>query len=247
MNTHYARFLIFFSTILSIVAKTTAQTEIQYPSLDGLLITADYYDHQDPKGLIVLFHQANSSRGEYREIAPKLNALGYACMAVDQRSGDSMNQIENKTNRRAKAQNININYIDAYQDLEASVAYARNTYSPKQLIIWGSSYSSALVLKLAGDKPSIADAVLAFSPGEYFGRREYIRSSAHQITIPVFITSSSTEEKQWESIYEVIPSKTKTSFLPKTTGNHGSRALFEKYRDSGSYWSAVIDFLNKHN
>ena len=36
---------------------------------------------------IVMFHQAGWSRGEYREIAPKLVAKGYRVLAVDQRAG----------------------------------------------------------------------------------------------------------------------------------------------------------------
>jgi len=41
----------------------------------------------------------------------------------------------------------------------------------------------------------------------------------------------------------VIPSRKKQFFLPETKGNHGSRALWEKFSDNGSYWNAVKDFL----
>ena len=45
--------------------------------------------------VLVLFHQAGWSRGEYREIAPKLNELGYICLAIDQRSGKGVNGVAN--------------------------------------------------------------------------------------------------------------------------------------------------------
>ncbi len=68
----------------------TDNTTIHLKSADGLLITADSYLPHDTNTapLIVLFHQAGSSRGEYSEIAPRLNELGFNCIAVDQRSGE---------------------------------------------------------------------------------------------------------------------------------------------------------------
>jgi len=51
--------------------------QIEIDSLDGLKITADLYMKSSDKAqpFIVLCHQAGWSRGEYREIAPKLNAI----------------------------------------------------------------------------------------------------------------------------------------------------------------------------
>jgi len=65
---------------------------ITFPSHEGVTITADLYITNEDKNIpfIVLFHQAGFSRGEYREIAPKLNKLGFNCMAIDQRSGDGV-------------------------------------------------------------------------------------------------------------------------------------------------------------
>ena len=45
-------------------------------SLDSLEITADLYKIENNKApYIILFHQANFSRGSYLDIAPKLNKL----------------------------------------------------------------------------------------------------------------------------------------------------------------------------
>ena len=59
--------------------------EITFEAEDDLTITADLY-RSDPRletPFIVLFHQAGFSRGAYREIAPRLNALGFNAMAQD--------------------------------------------------------------------------------------------------------------------------------------------------------------------
>jgi alpha-beta hydrolase superfamily lysophospholipase len=224
-----------------------------FPSRDGLQITADIYmKHDDKKTpFIVLFHQAKWSRGEYREIAPRLNELGFNCMAVDLRSGGEVNGVTNKTAMSAKAKGKGTTYIEALPDIEVALKYARKFYSEGKLIAWGSSYSAALVLKVAGDSPGTVDGVIAFSPGEYFARLgkspTWIAESAATIRQPVFIASAKGEQKAWSSLFKAIPSKNKASYIPeKTEGNHGSRALWKQFRDSTGYWQALESFLKKN-
>jgi len=223
---------------------------ISFSSKDGLQVTADLYlAHPTAAPFIVLFHQARASRGEYRMIAPELNAFGFNAMAVDQRIGGSFNAIANETAKRFGADGMSEAYADALPDMEAAINYARKNYAKGKLIIWGSSYSAALVLKIAGENPKLSDGVLAFSPGEYFGNSgkgpRYISESATKIGVPVFITSSHREKDAWFSIYESIPGERKTYFLPPSDGAHGSSALFEYYDASKDYWKAVKDFLKQ--
>jgi len=224
---------------------------IRFPSSDELEITADLYlvskDKQTP--FIVLFHQAGWSRGEYLAIAPRLNKLGYNCMAVDARSGGEINDVENETAARADEQELGTNYVDALPDLIASLEYARKEHATGKLIAWGSSYSSALVLKVAGDKPKLVDGVLSFAPGEYFERfgqsKDWVQKSAKHIKVPVFITSAKKEQPNWQPIFDAIPKGNRHFYLPETKGNHGSRALWKKFKDSAGYWTAVESFLSK--
>ncbi|MCU4174167.1 alpha/beta hydrolase [Carboxylicivirga sp. N1Y90] len=236
-----------FLVVFSLSFNATSQT-IQFSSKDGLKVTADLYlTSNDDAPFIILFHQAGWSRGEYLEIAPRLNELGYNCMAVDQRSGKTVNEVENETAKRAAEKSLAQDYPDALPDMYAAIAYVKENYKYKKLILWGSSYSSALVLKIAGDKPGIADATLSFAPGEYFTRYgksdDWITQSAKNIKAPVFITSAKDEHAYWKGIFEVIPSENKQSFLPETKGNHGSRALWKQFDDSVDYWKAVEAFL----
>lgn len=234
---------ILTTVIVFLTVSLYAQKTIDFPSKDGLMMTADVYEAKESSQFIILFHQAGWSRGEYLEIAPKLTALGYHCMAVDQRSGAAINERLNHTAREAGKSGKKTKYIDAYQDVEAAIAYVKKTYNPEKIIIWGSSYSSALVLKYAGDHPDAVHGVLSFSPGEYFGKKNFITASAANIKVPVFITSAKNEKKSWSGIYDAIPSDKKQFFLPETKGNHGSRALWETFSDHESYWKAVKGFL----
>ena len=234
--------------LLLISFSINAQEKINFKASDGLTITADLYMVNPVKApFIILFHQAGWSRGEYLEIAPKLNRLGYNCLAIDQRSGGKVNEVINETYQLAISRGLNTNYVSALVDMNSAIDYVKKTYvSANKTIIWGSSYSSALSLKIAGERNDI-DAVLAFAPGEYFeGLGEsatYISQSAKNIKIPVFITSSKSEKVNWWSIYEKISIENKWYFLPKTKGQHGSRALWEKFSEHKNYWNAVHHFL----
>lgn len=237
--------MLFF---LLFTLSTTPET-ISFKSADSLQISADLYiTHPKTAPFIVLFHQAGFSRGEYREIAPELNKLGFNCMAIDQRSGHDVNGIDNLTAKRAREKKLGTSYLDALPDMLAAVSYAKKHFAEGKLIIWGSSYSAALVLYLAGQDTQLADAVLSFSPGEYFedtGKpSDFIQSSASHITIPTFITSASGEKEYWLAIFESITAK-KQSFIPSGKGIHGSRALWESTPEHVEYWEAVKKFLTQ--
>ena len=218
---------------------------VTFPTTDDLTMTADLYWTGDGNApFILLFHQADYSRGEYLEIAPKLNALGYNCLAIDQRSGGVANGVKNETYQAAKAAGLQTGYTQAYPDLESALDYVIQTYMPSQLIVWGSSYSSSLALILASEHPDEISAVLAFSPGEYFkldGKQ--VADYAANITRPAFITSAKSEEKSWRGIADQIKSSGSVFFVPEGNGRHGSSALFEKTPNNAEYWTAVESFL----
>lgn len=219
--------------------------EITFPSLDGLKISAFLYSDQNrSKPFILLFHQANYSKGEYLEIAPKLTAMGFNVMTVDLRNGDNINGIMNETSDRAFEKDLDISYLATIPDIKASITYAREKLASGKLLLWGSSYSASLVLVVA-DQSSEVDAVLSFSPGEYLRKREkgFVRKHVKHLKIPVFITSAKDEKENWEPIYQAIPSKQKYYFIPKSEGKHGSKALWENNPDHQEYWDAVKQFL----
>ncbi|MDP4679533.1 MAG: alpha/beta hydrolase [Cyclobacteriaceae bacterium] len=241
----------FFILIFSVISNAAHSEDlIKINSGDGVEISADLYKvHPDSVPFIILFHQAGWSRGEYLETAPKLNVLGYNCLAVDLRSGKHVNGIDNKTVVSANRALKETNYIDAYQDIEATVLHVKEFLTKGKIIIIGSSFSSSLVLKYAGEYPENVDGVIAFSPGEYFGSsgkpNDFIQSSAKNIRCPSFITSARSEKKSWLSIYKSIEMDTKSYYLPETSGNHGSKALWQKFTDHKDYWNAMTEFLLK--
>ena len=219
---------------------TSFTKTVSFPSIDSLLITADHYHAKNDAPVIVLCHQAGYSRGEYNEIATTLKGLGFNCLAIDQRSGNAVNGVANETAQRAKAAGKGQTYNDAKQDILASIAWAKKYYN-KNVILWGSSYSSALALIIAAESSSV-DRVLSFSPGEYLGSVS-VKDGVKNLNKPAFLTSSKSEETQTKTIFDAIPSASKTQFVPKAAGFHGSKALWTKSSGNEEYWVAVKAFL----
>lgn len=221
---------------------TAFTATITFPSLDSLLVTADLYHVHKDSATIVLCHQAGWSRGEYQEIAPKLNNQGFNCIAIDQRSGNAINGVSNETAQRAAAKAKGQTYNDAKQDIEAAVNYAAQYYNQK-VTLWGSSYSSSLVLIIAKENNNV-ERVLSFSPGEYLNPVN-VNSSINGLNKPAFLTSSKSEQGQTKLLFDVISSTIKTQFVPTGNGEHGSRALWEEKADHAEYWVALKTFLGK--
>ena len=223
---------------------------VDFPTTDGIQARADIYETADPKAtLILMFHQAGWSRGEYREIAPRLVTEGYRVMAVDQRSGGAVNGVKNETYARAKSKQLGVSYLDAYADLVSALEYARQRLKAERIIVWGSSYSASLVFRLAAERPADVFAVVSFSPGEYFDKTsgaEYVRGFAKQVDKPIFVTSAKAERDGVKPIFDASPADKKVLFTPASRGQHGSRALWSKWPDDDVYWAALNGFLESY-
>lgn len=214
-----------------------------FKSLDSLTVTADIYHVSKDKPVMVLCHQAGFSRGEYKTTAPIFNTLGYNCIAVDLRSGNEINGIENETAKGYSPKGLPQDYVNAEQDIIAAVNYAYNMYG-KNVILVGSSYSSGLVLKVAKENTKV-DMVLSFSPDEYYGNLIDLRKTITGLDKPTFITSAKNEAAGAKALFDVVTAAKKVQFIPQGAGYHGSRSLWESNAGNEEYWVAVKAFLGK--
>lgn len=221
--------------------QTTKKKTITFPSKDGLPITADIYSAKNASIGILLCHQAGYSRGEYIDTAVELTKLGYAVMAIDQRSGNKVNNVKNETKLAASEKGLGVTYLDAKQDIEAAIDYIYKQNGGKQIVLVGSSYSASLSL-LIGVNNSKIKAVAAFSPGEYFKGID-INKSISTYKKPVFVTSSLNESEKVKILINKIDPDFSTHFTPKVKGIHGSRALWKTTEGYETYWASFNDFL----
>jgi len=209
---------------------------------DGTTVNGAYYKAENPKAIILLFHQADSNRDEYATIAPRLAAAGYTAMAIDQRSGGAMfGTNETMKNVKHKAE-----MVDAEADLIGAVNWAQPFGKP--IILWGSSYSASLVFDVANLYPGQVKAVMAFSPGEYFPDPHMIGRAASTLAVPAYITSSGdpAEIAKAKAIAARVPGGKAEQYVP-VTGVHGSSTLIAAKDPKGAEanWASALAFLKK--
>lgn len=235
--------LIFIGVLATALLPAYAAADaapISFKAKDGVVVHGNYYRAGHPKGLILLFHQAGSSKDEYATIAPRLVDAGYSALAIDQRSGGDLFG----PNETAAGLGHKADYLEAKQDLEAALTWGQKQKLP--VLLWGSSYSSSLIFLVAAEHPDVK-AVLAFSPGEYFDNKSMVRDAASHVTAPIYVTSADTDEEieAARSILAASPSSLKQQYIPRTGGVHGSSTLIETRDPKGASdnWKAVLAFL----
>ena len=229
-----------------IVVKIKGDPEfVEFPSLDGLMISANVYEVGKNAPVIVLCHQARFNKFEYAGIAQELVAMGFNCIAIDQRSGGPIGNMVNETTIRALNEGKDIDYIDAEPDIIAAINYAVKRYN-KSVILWGSSYSSTLALYIAAENDNVM-AVVSFSPGNYLSDfKGSLIDKLEGFNKPMFITSSLNESVGvTELINKVNMGSNQVHFIPTVRGHHGSRALWKTQIGGEEYWVAIKNFLQK--
>jgi dienelactone hydrolase len=220
---------------------------VSFVARDRVTVFADYYlAASKAKPLVLLFHQAGSNRGEYATIAPVLVGLGFNALAVDPRAGGNS---WGRANETVQHLGHSAGFTAALADLEAAVQWARASGHTGKLIVWGSSYSAALVFLLAAEHQDEIAAILAFSPGEYLGGTDRVRHAASQISMPIFVASAKQGDEiaAARMILDAAPAAVKTQFVPRSAGIHGSSTLRADRNPAGAEenWNAVKDFLGK--
>lgn len=225
-----------------------APQQVELSAADGVTVYGTYYPTAaKPKAIILLFHQAGSSKGEYAGIAPQLVRKGYAALAIDQRSGGGMYG-PNRTvaGITGAKKDESADYLSVLPDMEAALDWAKGKNAP--IVLWGSSYSASLVFMLAASAGDDVHGVIAFSPGEYFNDRKMIERTAAKVTVPVFVDQASTPEEiaEAKAIVTATASTDRQQFVPKT-GIHGSSTLNASKNPGGAdeNWRAVLSFLKR--
>jgi pimeloyl-ACP methyl ester carboxylesterase len=212
---------------------------------DSVVMTADVY--RRPKSaegdpVLVCMHQAGGSRGEYRPVVARLMELGFDVFAPDLRSGGAGERRDPTTGKRvgipngtwASAKKLSgheASFLEAYPDVDAAVAWARELFPRSKIGLVGSSYSSTLALVFTAEHPERVDAVFAFSPGDYIEEWSPVKERIKTLAKPAYITCGSAKgeaDKARPIADAIVDRKQLLTFWPGeegAVGAHGSAAL----------------------
>ena len=225
---------------------------VTFPSLDGLQVTADLYRGAGPEApTVLLFHQSQSSRGEFLEIAPRLQALGYNALAVDLRWGGARSGVTNETAVRHGTPDLIPRIesgeerpwptIDAsYDDMVGALRWLdAEGYTGRRMAL-GSSFSAMLVYRLGAEEDLAG--VLAFSPAEYDEERpSLVRSWAHALHAPALSFAPVGEEEMVAQVAEEVSVDGSLTAVGSIEG-HGASVLDEDPKA----WHLLTSFIGQH-
>lgn len=235
--------------LVALAASAHAQEHHRFLADDEVEVHAYLYapERVSHNLTILAFHQAQGdARGEYGPIAERLVELGHEVMTVDLRSGGDRFGGENQTVRDLGR---STGYCEAMPDLEAAYSYLHSIRPQRPIVILGSSYSAALVLRLAAENPPNLAGVIPFSPASG-GPMEACRGEevSEQIEAPVLVFRPASEMKI-ESVQKQaeVFEKQGHEVHVSDPGVHGASMLVEERVDARveATWSKLIEFLRQ--
>lgn len=222
--------------------------QVEVTTNDGLTVYGTLHTDglTETAPLIHLFHQGGSNgRAEYGPIIPWLNESGYRAIAWDQRSGGETYGGENRTKAELSGQPDG--YCDAYADLEAALLDTAEIAGEAPVLVWGSSYSGALVFQLAAKHPGKVEGVIAFSPASGGPLAECKAALfLDGLQDPAFALRPASEmERESSVVQRDLFGEHGISFRVIENGIHGSSALVDERtgHDMSADRKAVLDWL----
>ena len=235
--------LIFFFAIFASSLQLSAQRKVTFLTSDKLEITADLYLYDSGAPYIILLHQENSSRGEYREIAPRLTKMGFNCLAIDMRSGKESNFVQNETAALAQKSDLPTTLLDCEKDIIAAITYVGNTSINHRCILFGSCFSASLAMKVANQNRRVT-AVIATSPGEYFIPLT-VKDWLNDFNKLIFVTSTKHEQPFVTELISSISPELITRYQSAEGGRQGAPALWNDSPQANEIWMSLMMFIHK--
>lgn len=196
-----------------------SQVEIQ--TSDGKKISGNFFETDNPKGLVAYFHMMPATKGSYTPLAEKLQSEGYAGIAVDYRGhGYSEEGPEGYLNFTDKQHQNKIN------DLKAAIEFICSHYG-KELPVYliGASIGANLSLWLATEDVMIKKITL-LSPGLNYGGINS-RSLATKIPISTEVLFAGSEDDDYtveciQELFGLVPEGIKKQKIIFKDAGHGT-------------------------
>jgi hypothetical protein len=241
------RRLALFLVIVATGQDTLAQSEkttVYLLSSDSLVITADEYMLSDTLPYLVLLHEQESSRGEYRSIIHRFQKMNYNCLVPDLRNGGNAGFVANETAKRARNGKYGNKVEDIEGDIHAAIGHAAAA-TGKPVVLIGAGANGSLALKACKELDSVK-GVIALSPGEFFQHQFSVEDTIAGLEKPVLVVSSRMELPYMEQLLSGVDEAYKEIFAPEShEGQRGTGALTKQNPSQGDYWLSILFYFKE--
>jgi len=254
MKVHLA-WLIAAPLLMACTTKITptaqAPSELTAQAADGVTVygTTRFDDLPDTAPLILLFHQGGSNaRAEYAPLIPWFHEYGYRVIAWDLRAGGGIHGLENRTAEAILPDEAR-SYCEGYADMQAALEASRALSPSGRAIIWGSSYSAALVFHLVADNPDSIIAVVSASPASGSPMADCLaRARLAELNRPALVLRPASEmERESAQKQKALFDAAGVPVMVFENGVHGSSMLVDARTeaDMTDARAAVMTWLNQ--
>ncbi len=206
-------------------------SEITTQAEDGVTVFATTYfaNLPDTAPLVLLFHQGGSNaRAEYAPLIPWLLENEFRVIAWDLRAGGDIFGLANRTADAMLPEEAS-SYCEGYGDMKAALAASLPFAASGEAIIWGSSYSGALVVHLAADNPQVVSAVVSASPASGSPMAACLaRARLGDLKSPTLVLRPASEmERESAKMQKALFDNANVPVLIFEDGVHGSSMLVD--------------------
>lgn len=194
---------------------------------DGISIIGDYYEGGSDRAVLLL-HMMPATRASWTAFANQLVESSFSAFAIDLRGhGESIAGPEGKILDYKEFQDAD--HGRSIEDLDAAVAYLRETRGMKHIAIAGASIGANLAYVYAAAHPEIGSIVL-LSPGlTYHGVNAQKATQNFTVTQRAYFMASADDEYSAAStkeLYEAFPGE--KEFQLFDDAGHGTTMLERK-------------------
>jgi len=225
--------------------------EISAQADDGVTVfgTTYFSSLSNAAPLIVLFHQGGSNaRAEYGPLIPWFHQNGYRIIAWDLRVGGDIFGMENRTAGAMLPEEAS-SYCEGHADMQAALEASLPFTPTGDAIIWGSSYSAALVFHLGADNPNTVSSIVAASPASGSPMADCLaRTRLDDLTRPALVLRPGSEmEGEGAQNQKALFEAAGVPVLVFENGVHGSSMLVDARTeaDMTDARAAVMAWLNQ--
>lgn len=232
---------------LLLALSTAFAAPVAFRAPDGLTLYGEHLAPAQPRGAVLLLHEAGRNLHEFGGVRQRLAREGYASLALDGRFGGTYDGKPNRTvgELGARLGSRVLSEADTLRDLDVALAWLRRRHPGVPVFALGSSTGGALLFPFAARHPDLA-GLLAFSPyrGDVFELD--VLAAARQVRVPVFVTSSN-EPFEIAAARELARASGGVQYVPPGFGLRGvvnlDPAKTTEVAVSEGYWAAVLRFL----
>lgn len=214
---------------------------VEFPTDDGVSISATLRVGRAGTTPVVLVHQLGSARAEWDPLVAKLAELGLTTLAIDLRGhGESTHGTGANARAYAYGSFRDTDWRATQKDVRAAIDFlaAHEQVHAARVVLIGSSIGGTACIAAAAEDPRVASLVV-LSPGRAYHGFDAILPASRLAERPLLVLHSSEElpSQETSGVLDRIVANSTVRVVPGSA--HGVSML----RDDPTQLTAIVDFV----